>query len=123
MKKILLVEDNELNRMLAARFLRREGYNVVIADDGQKGVDLAASEMPDMILMDIDLPVLSGIDATRKIKESPATKHIPILVLTGHDSPRDVRRAADAGCCGYELKPIAYSRLMQKVNAFLEAGN
>jgi two-component system cell cycle response regulator DivK len=123
MKSVLVVEDDEMNRALVAKYLKREGYKVLFAQDGLRGVELAQAETPDLILMDLELPELNGWEATRRIKADPATSHIPVLVLTAHALQTDVIDAANAGCDGYEAKPVSYSRLMEKVNRFLEARN
>lgn len=122
MKTVLVVEDHEANRRLVTRFLTREGYNVLVAEDGLQGVALALSDQPDMILMDLDLPELDGWEATRRIKANPETKHIPVVALTSHAFPDDVAKARKAGCDGYETKPIVYSRLMQRVEQILRGG-
>jgi two-component system cell cycle response regulator DivK len=119
-KRVLVVDDNESNRELLLRFLRREGYQVLLADDGLRAVAMARAEAPDLILMDLDLPVVDGWEATRCVKADPATSGIPVLALSAHTSESDVSRAAAAGCVGYETKPISYNRLMQRVNQLLE---
>jgi len=121
MTKILLVEDNELNRdMLSRRLIRRE-YEVVIAVDGQQGVDMAASEAPDLILMDMSLPVIDGWEATRIIKANEATRHIPLIALTAHAMAGDREKALEAGCDDYDTKPIDFPRLTGKIQALLDA--
>ena len=119
MAKILLVEDNEENRDMLARRLTRRGYEVVIALDGGQGVAMAQSEIPDLILMDMDLPVLNGWEATRHLKAAPATQAIPIIALTAHAMMGDREKAIDAGCDDYDTKPIEFSRLIEKIEAFL----
>ena len=115
-KKVLVVEDNEINQVLVTRYLRREGYLVVHAGDGLQGVAMAHSEQPDLILMDLSLPELDGWEATRRIKADPKTSRIPIIALTAHAFQNDVSNALEAGCDGYETKPVAYERLMTKIN-------
>jgi CheY-like chemotaxis protein len=121
MRKILVVEDNEINQVLVTRYLRREGYSVVHAADGLQGVELAASVNPDLILMDLNLPELDGWEATRRIRANQATARIPIIALTAHVQREDVAKALEAGCDGYETKPVAYERLMNKIASLLGA--
>jgi CheY-like chemotaxis protein len=117
--KILLVEDNEMNRDMLSRRLARKGYEVVIAEDGGKGVELAATVAPDLILMDMSLPVLDGWEATRRIKAEPATAEIPVIALTAHAMAGDREQALGAGCDDYDTKPIELPRLLEKVTAQL----
>ena len=119
MTKILLVEDNEENRDMLSRRLTRRGYEVVIATDGGQGVAMAQSEIPDLILMDMDLPVLNGWEATRQLKAAPATQAIPIIALTAHAMVGDREKALEAGCDDYDTKPIEFQRLLGKIEAFL----
>ena len=119
MAKILLVEDNEMNRDMLARRLTRRGYEVVIAVDGDEGVRLAKSEGPDLILMDMSLPILDGWEATRQLKTAPDTQGIPIIALTAHAMAGDREKALQAGCDDYDSKPIEFARLLEKINAFL----
>jgi CheY-like chemotaxis protein len=119
MVKILLVEDNEMNRDMLSRRLSRKGYAVVMAPDGQQGVDLAASEMPDLILMDMSLPVLNGWEATRTVKGDDATKTIPVIALTAHAMAGDREKALEAGCDDYDTKPVDFPRLLGKIEALL----
>ena len=119
MSKILVVEDNELNRDMLSRRLQRRGYEVVIAVDGQESVALAQSEAPDLILMDMSLPVLDGWEATRRLKAAPETKSIPIIALTAHAMSGDRDQALEAGCDDYDAKPIEMPRLLAKIEAFL----
>jgi CheY-like chemotaxis protein len=119
MAKILLVEDNEENRDMLSRRLTRRGYEVVIALDGGQGVEMARSIAPDLILMDMDLPVLDGWEATRQLKSAPETKGIPIIALTAHAMMGDREKAIDAGCDDYDTKPIEFSRLIEKIEAAL----
>jgi CheY-like chemotaxis protein len=120
MAKVLLVEDNEMNRDMLARRLERRGYQVVMAVDGDQGVRLAQAEAPDLILMDMSLPVLDGWEATRRLKALPATQGIPIIALTAHAMSGDREKALDAGCDDYDTKPIEFPRLLGKIEAFLQ---
>ncbi|MBW8056501.1 MAG: response regulator [candidate division NC10 bacterium] len=122
MAKILLVEDNEENRDMLSRRLTRRGYEVVIALDGGQGVAMAQSEVPDLILMDMDLPVLNGWEATRQLKATPETQAIPIIALTAHAMVGDREKALEAGCEDYDTKPIEFQRLLGKIEAFLGKG-
>jgi CheY-like chemotaxis protein len=119
MTKILLVEDNELNRDMLSRRLARKGYEVIIAVDGQQGVDMAASEAPALILMDMSLPVLDGWEATRQIKANEHTRNIPIIALTAHAMEGDEQKAKAAGCDDYDVKPVELPRLLGKMEALL----
>lgn len=119
MTKILLVEDNEMNRDMLSRRLERKGYEVVIAVDGQQAIDLAAREKPDLILMDMSLPVVDGWEATRRLKADGQTKQIPIIALTAHAMPEDERKAREAGCNDYDTKPVELPRLLEKMAALL----
>jgi two-component system, cell cycle response regulator DivK len=119
MKKILLVEDNEMNRDMLSRRLLRNGYEVVIAVDGQQGVNMALSERPALILMDMSLPVIDGWDATRWIKADAATRGIPVIGLTAHAMAGDREKAMEAGCEDYDTKPIELARLLGKIAALL----
>lgn len=121
MPKILLVEDNEMNRDMLSRRLARRGYEVVIAEDGQKGIDLSAAEAPDLILMDLSLPVVDGYEATRAIKGAEGTAAIPIIVLTAHAMAGDREKSLEAGADDYDTKPIDLKRLLSKIEAQLEA--
>jgi two-component system, cell cycle response regulator DivK len=120
MTKILLVEDNELNRDMLSRRLQRKGFEVVNAVDGQEGVDMAHSEAPELILMDISLPVIGGWEAARKIKKSPVTRSTPIIALTAHAMVGDREKALEAGCDDYDTKPIDFQRLLKKIKTLLE---
>ncbi|MBE9506867.1 MAG: response regulator [Chloroflexi bacterium] len=120
MAKILVVEDNELNRDMLSRRLKRKGYEVLIAADGAQGVALAQSEAPDLILMDMSLPVLDGWEATRQLKAAPETQSIPIIALTAHAMAGDREQALAAGCDDYDSKPIELKRLLGKMQALLE---
>ena len=119
MSKILIVEDNEMNRDMLSRRLMRKGFEVVMAEDGQKGVDMSISENPDLILMDLSLPVMDGWQATSTIKESEETKSIPIIVLTAHAMAGDREKALEAGADEYDTKPIEFKRLLGKIKDFL----
>jgi len=119
MPKILLVEDNEMNRDMLSRRLARRGYEVVIAVDGQQGIDLATSAAPDLILMDMSLPVVDGWTATRQIKAGPATAKIPVIALTAHAMAGDREQAMAAGCDDYDTKPIDLPRLLEKIKKLL----
>jgi len=118
--KILLVEDNEMNRDMLSRRLERKGYQVMMAVDGGAGVEMAVSEAPDLILMDMSLPVLNGWEATRQIKAHPQTRAIPIIALTAHAMDSDRQNALDAGCDDYETKPIELPRLLEKIERLLQ---
>ena len=120
MAKILLVEDNEMNWDMLSRRLKRKGYEVVVATDGKQGVALAASEAPDLILMDMGLPVLDGWEATRQIKQSTGIQTIPIIALTSHAMKGDREKALSAGCDDYDVKPIDFPRLLEKIQQLLE---
>jgi CheY-like chemotaxis protein len=119
MPKILLVEDNEMNRDMLSRRLTRNGFEVVIAVNGQEGVDLATSSKPDLILMDMSLPVLDGWEATRQVKANPATKAIPVIALTAHAMVQDKEKALAAGCDEFDTKPVELPRLLEKIKALL----
>ena len=121
MRRILLVEDNEMNRDMLSRRLQRRGYEVIIAVDGQQGVSMAQSQSPDVILMDMSLPVMDGWEATRILKSSPATKDLPIIALTAHAMSTDRDKALEAGCDDYDTKPIELTRLLAKIEALIEA--
>lgn len=119
MTKILLVEDNEMNRDMLSRRLQRKGYDVAMAVDGEEGVAMAASEAPDLILMDMSLPVLNGWDATRRIKADPVLAGIPVIALTAHAMASDREQALAAGCDSYETKPIDLPQLLEKIESLL----
>ncbi len=120
MQRILLVEDNEMNRDMLSRRLQRKGYEVIIALDGQQGVAMAQSRSPDLILMDMSLPVMDGWEATRALKSSPDTKEIPIIALTAHAMSTDREKAMEAGCDDYDTKPIELTRLLAKMETLIE---
>jgi CheY-like chemotaxis protein len=119
MPKILLVEDNEMNRDMLSRRLVRKGYDVIIAEDGARGVAIATSDRPDLILMDMSLPVMDGWEATRRIKATPELRKIPIIALTAHAMAADRDKALEAGCDDYDTKPIELQRLMGKIESLL----
>ena len=120
MAKILLVEDNEMNRDMLSRRLERKGYALVIAVDGQQGVDLARSEKPDLILLDMSLPVIDGWEAARQIKSADDTKDIPVIALTAHAMAGDKEKALQAGCDEYDTKPVELPRLLGKIQTLLD---
>ncbi len=120
MPKILLVEDNEMNRDMLSRRLARKGFDVAIAEDGQRGVDMAAAETPDLILMDMSLPVIDGWEATRRIKGASETATIPIIALTAHAMASDREKAMQAGCDDYDTKPVELPRLLEKIGKLLD---
>jgi len=119
MAKILLVEDNEMNRDMLARRLERRGYKLVIAVDGGEGVARAREDDPDLILMDMSLPVLDGWEATRQLKADEATRAIPVIALTAHAMSGDKEKALAAGCDDYDTKPIELPRLLEKIETLL----
>lgn len=118
---ILIVEDNEMNRDMLSRRLERKGFRVVIAIDGAKGIDVARAESPDLILMDMSLPVMDGWEATRRIKADEILRHIPVIALTAHAMANDRDKALEAGCDDYDTKPIELPRLLGKIEALLVA--
>lgn len=120
MPRILLVEDNELNRDMLSRRLQRQGFEVTVAADGRQGVELARSSRPDLILMDMSLPVLTGWDATRQLKAEEATRSIPIIALTAHAMTGDEQTARAAGCEDFDTKPIELPRLLAKIRALVD---
>ncbi len=120
MAKILLVEDNEMNRDMLSRRLVRKGHEVVIAVDGGQGVELAKTQSPDIILMDMSLPVIDGWEATRQVKADAATKAIPVIALTAHAMAGDREKALEAGCDDYDTKPIELPRLLEKIETLLK---
>ena len=119
MPKILLVEDNEMNRDMLSRRLSRNGYEVVCAVDGAEGVAMASSESPDLILMDLSLPVMDGWEATYRIKTDESTLSIPVIALTAHAMEGDEQKARDCGCDDYDTKPVELPRLLSKIQALL----
>ncbi len=120
MPKVLLVEDNEMNRDMLSRRLERKGFEVVFALDGQAAVDMADSEQPDLILMDMSLPVMDGWEATRRIKANDKLNNIPIIALTAHAMSGDREKALQAGCEEYDTKPVDFPRLIEKINVLLK---
>jgi CheY-like chemotaxis protein len=123
MPTILLVEDNELNRDMLSRRLVRKGYDVLIAEDGAKGLSAATDSKPDLILMDMSLPVLDGWEATRRLKAEPQTRAIPVIALTAHAMSSDREKAVAAGCDDYDTKPVELERLLAKIERLLQAGS
>ncbi len=122
MAKILLVEDNEMNRDMLSRRLQRKGFSVVMAEDGETGVAMAASEAPDLILLDMSLPLVDGWEAARQIKAGAKTKGIPIIALTAHAMAGDREKALGAGCDEYDTKPVEFPRLLAKIESILGSG-
>ena len=122
MPEILLVEDNEMNRDMLSRRLQRKGFEVVLAMDGQSGVEIARTQTPDLVLMDMSLPALDGWEATRRLKADAATKHIPVIALTAHAMSSDREKALEAGCDDYDTKPVELPRLLGKIQALLSGG-
>jgi CheY-like chemotaxis protein len=121
MPKVLLIEDNEMNRDMLSRRLARRGFDVLMAVDGEQGVRMAKTEMPDLILMDMSLPVLDGWGASRQLKAEPSTQSIPLIALTAHAMAGDRDKAIQAGCDDYETKPIELPRLLEKMDRLLAA--
>ena len=120
MPRVLLIEDNEESRDGLSRYLRRKGYEVITAVDGRQGLDLAGAEAPDLIILDMSLPVLDGWEATRQLKGTPTTSGIPIIALTAHAMAGDRERALEAGCDDYDSKPVEFARLLTKIKSLLE---
>ena len=120
MPKLLLVEDNEMNRDMLSRRLEKRGYTLMLAIDGGQGVALAKSELPDLILMDMSLPVMDGWEATQQIKADPATKGIPVIALTAHAMESDRQKALEAGCDDFDTKPVELARLLIKIEELLK---
>ena len=119
MARILLVEDNEMNRDMLSRRLLRKGHAIAMAVDGAQGVEMAKAQMPDIILMDMSLPVIDGWEATRRLKADDATRSIPIIALTAHAMAGDQEKALEAGCDDYDTKPVELPRLLSKIDALL----
>jgi CheY-like chemotaxis protein len=119
MARILLVEDNEMNRDMLSRRLQRRGFDVLIAIDGQSGIAKAQAELPDLILMDMSLPVIDGWEATRTLKSAAETRHIPVIALTAHAMSTDRDKALEAGCDDYDTKPIEFARLLDKMESLM----
>ena len=120
MARILLVEDNEMNRDMLSRRLHRKGYEMLLAVNGQEGLDMAHSEHPDLILMDLSLPDIDGWETTRRLKADDATRSIPVVALTAHAMAGDREKALEAGCDDYDTKPVELDRLLDKMQALLE---
>lgn len=120
MPKILVVEDNEMSRDMLTRRLQRRGYDVVVAVDGTQGLELAQQEVPNLILIDMSLPVVDGWEAARRLKEAPETRSIPVIALTAHAMAGDRERAMEAGCDDYDTKPVEFERLLAKMEALLK---
>ena len=123
MTKILLVEDNEMNRDMLSRRLVRNGFEIVMAVNGQEGLDLATSENPDLILLDMSLPVIDGWEAARRLKADAATAKIPVIALTAHAMVQDKEKALAAGCDDFDTKPVELPRLLEKINSLLQNGS
>ena len=119
--RILLVEDNEMNLDMLSRRLKRKKFEVLSAVDGQAGIEVAAAERPDLILMDMSLPVIDGWEATRRLKADPDTASIPVIALTAHAMAEDRKKALAAGCDEYDTKPVEFKRLLRKIAALLES--
>ena len=122
MHKILLVEDNEFNRDMLSRRLQRRGFEVLLAEDGAQGIEAARTGHPDLILMDMDLPVIDGWEATRRLKADAATRAIPLIALTAHALQSDCDRAFEAGCDDFATKPIEFNLLLEKIGRALGPG-
>lgn len=123
MTRILIVEDNEMNRDMLSRRLQRKGYEVLIAVDGETGIDVARANAPDLILMDMSLPVVDGWEATRRIRADDELKHIPVIALTAHAMANDREKALEAGCDDYDTKPIELPRLLAKMETLLHVAS
>ena len=121
MARILLVEDNELNRDMLSRRLKKRGFEIDIAIDGQQGIDMATSGQPNLILLDMSLPVVDGWDAAKTLKGNEATKAIPIIALTAHAMAGDKEKALEAGCDDYDTKPVDLARLLEKIGQWIDA--
>lgn len=119
MTRVLLVEDNELNRDMLSRRLERRGYSVTVALDGAEGIRTAHEMVPDLILMDMSLPEVDGWEATRRLKADERMRHIPVIALTAHAMPDDRRKAVEAGCDDYDTKPVEFPRLLNKIETLL----
>ncbi len=122
MPKVLVVEDNEMNRDMLTRRLQRRGYEVITSVDGEDGLKKARSDSPDIILMDMDLPVLDGWAATKMLKAAPETQSIPVIALTAHAMAGDREKALEAGCDDYDTKPVEFARLVEKMEKLLGKG-
>lgn len=119
MTKVLIVEDNEMNRDMLSRRLQRKGYDIEIAEDGQAGVNAAIAGKPDIVLMDMSLPIMDGWEATRQLKANPDTQSIPVIALTAHAMAGDRQKALDAGCDDYDTKPVNLKSLLEKMETLL----
>src|SRR5512132_2013497 len=122
MPKILLVEDNEMNRDMLSRRLIRSGYDVILAVDGAEGVEMASNGAPDLVLMDMSLPVLDGWEATCRLKAEPETRALPVIALTAHAMAGDEKKAREAGCDDFDTKPVECTRLLSKIEGLLQKG-
>jgi two-component system, cell cycle response regulator DivK len=122
MTRVLLVEDNEMNRDMLSRRLRRRGFDVLIAADGEQGLAMAAAEKPDLVLMDMSLPILDGWEATRRLKAAPGTERFPVIGLTAHALATDRDKCLEAGCDDYDTKPVELGRLLGKIERLLGTG-
>jgi CheY-like chemotaxis protein len=122
MPKILLVEDNEMNRDMLSRRLQRRSFEVVTAVDGEQGIAMAQAEAPDLILMDMSLPVMDGWEATRRLKAAPETASIPVIALTAHAMAGDREKALEAGADDYDTKPVEFVRLLEKIDVLIQKG-
>jgi len=120
MTRVLLVEDNELNRDMLSRRLERRGFHVLLAVDGQQGIDMAIEQLPDLILMDMNLPIIDGWEATRTLKANPTTQTIPVIGLTAHAMSGDREKCLAAGCDQYDTKPIDFESLLEKIQSLLK---
>lgn len=123
MARLLLVEDNEMNRDMLSRRLLRRGFEVSVAVDGQEGIDMVRAELPDLVLMDMSLPIMDGWEATRQLKADARTAAIPVIALTAHAMAGDREKALEAGCDDYDTKPIELPRLLEKIAALLGEGD
>jgi two-component system, cell cycle response regulator DivK len=123
MKKLLLVEDNEMNRDMLSRRLARRGYEILVATDGSEGLAEATRHLPDLIIMDMSLPVLDGWESTRALKQQPETRSIPVLALTAHAMAGERERALEAGCNDYDTKPVDFNRLLGKIETLLSGSS
>ena len=119
MARILLVEDNEMNRDMLSRRLKKKGHEVTLAVDGQQGLDFASAEVPDIILLDMSLPVMDGWEAARRLKSDPRTASIPVIALTAHAMAGDREKCLEAGCEDYDTKPVDFKRLLGKISSLL----
>ncbi|NKB80724.1 MAG: response regulator [Nitrospirales bacterium] len=119
MKKLVIVEDNEFNRDMLSRRLERNGFHILVAEDGKRGVEMIRQEKPDLVLMDMNVPEIDGWNATKIIKQDEATKNIPVIALTSHAMAGDRARALKAGCDEYESKPLDFSVLLKKIHQLL----